>query len=194
MNSQAYKVFNKRTKTVMESINIVIDNAIPEMIVDESGDVTSLKKNNEDGNSSQDCNVEKPSLEKESSPSPSKRETRSSQVLSSPLPSPDVQPPISHDDVVSTSKRPSSRVSLNRPKSNMIGDLDEGLRLRRGSVNHVTYHCYLTQFEPKKVEEALQDENLVDSMHQELHQFVRNDVWELAPRPNDTRDWNQMDF
>ena len=21
-------------------------------------------------------------------------------------------------------------------------------------------------------------------MHQELHQFVRNDVWELVPRPN----------
>lgn len=23
-------------------------------------------------------------------------------------------------------------------------------------------------------------------MHQELHQFVRNDMWELVPRPNDT--------
>ena len=23
-------------------------------------------------------------------------------------------------------------------------------------------------------------------MHQELHQFVRNDVWELVPRPKDT--------
>lgn len=137
----------------MESINVVIDNAIPKMIVDESGDVTSLKKKNEYGNSSQDCDVEKPSLEKESSPSPSKRETspspskretRSSQVLSSPLTPPDVQPPISHDDVASTSKRQSSRVSLDRAKSNIIGDLDKGLHLRRGSVNHVNYHCYLT--------------------------------------------------
>ena len=50
----------------------------------------------------------------------------------------------------------------------------------------MTYHCYLAQFEPKKVEEALQDENWVDSMHQELDQFVRNDVWELVPRPKDT--------
>ena len=48
------------------------------------------------------------------------------------------------------------------------------------------YHCYLAQFEPKKVEEALKDENWVESMHQELHQFVRNDVWELVPRPKDT--------
>ena len=37
-----------------------------------------------------------------------------------------------------------------------------------------------------KVEEALRDENWVESMHQELHQFVRNDVWELVPRPKDT--------
>ena len=36
------------------------------------------------------------------------------------------------------------------------------------------------------MEEALQDENWVDSMHQELHQFVRNDVWELVLRPKDT--------
>ena len=50
-------------------------------------------------------------------------------------------------------------------------------------ANHVTYHCYLAQFEPKRVEEAFQDENWVESMHEELNQFVRNDVWELTPRP-----------
>ena len=53
------------------------------------------------------------------------------------------------------------------------------------SVNHVTYNCYLAQFEPKRVEEALKDENWVEFMHQELHQFVINDVWELVPRPKD---------
>ena len=74
----------------------------------------------------------------------------------------------------------------NHPKSNIIGSLDEGLRLRKGNIllaNHITSHCYLAQFEPKRVEEALQDENWVESMHEELNQFVRNDVWELAPRP-----------
>ena len=33
------------------------------------------------------------------------------------------------------------------------------------------------------VEKTLQDENWVESMHEELNQFVRNDVWKLAPRP-----------
>jgi len=37
--------------------------------------------------------------------------------------------------------------------------------------------------EPKKVDEALQDANWINSMHEELHQFVQNDVWELAPTP-----------
>ena len=50
----------------------------------------------------------------------------------------------------------------------------------------MTYHFYLAQFEPKNVEETLQGENWVDFMHQELHQFLRNDVWELVPCPNDT--------
>ena len=35
------------------------------------------------------------------------------------------------------------------------------------------------------VEKALQYENWVNSMHEELNQFVRNDVWELVPRPKD---------
>ena len=33
------------------------------------------------------------------------------------------------------------------------------------------------------MDEALQDVDWVNSMHEELHQFVRNDVWELIPRP-----------
>ena len=102
----------------------------------------------------------------------SRMETRSLSRSSSPLTSPKIHPPISRNDEVSTSKKPSSRVVKNHPESNIIGSLDEGLHIRKGSmliVNHVTYHCYLAQFEPKKVEEALQDENWVDSMHEKLN-------------------------
>jgi hypothetical protein len=50
-------------------------------------------------------------------------------------------------------------------------------------ANQVSYSCYLAQTEPKKVDEALQDEGWVSAMHDELHQFTRNDVWILVPRP-----------
>ena len=179
-------MYNKRTKMVMESINVVIDDTILEKDIDDDGEGLSLKKNEGEDDMSQGDDAKKESLEKESTPPISRRETRSTPRSSSPLTPPEVQPPISHDEKPSTSKRPLSRVILNHPPSNIIGDVNKGLRLRKGpgySVNHVTYSCYLAQFEPKKVEEALKDENWIESMHQELHQFVRNDVWELVLRP-----------
>ena len=42
-------------------------------------------------------------------------------------------------------------------------------------ANFVYYSCYLSQVEPVKVKDALQDENLVEAMHEELHQFQWND-------------------
>ena len=173
----------------MESMNMVIDDTILEKDIDDDGGGLTLKKIEGDDNMSQGDDVEKESLEMESTSPISRRETRSTQGSSSPLTPLEVQPPISHDGEPSTSKKPSSRVTLNHPTSNIIGDLDDELRLRKGpsySVNHVTYNYYLAQFEPNKVKEALKDENWVESMHQELHQFVRNDVWELVPRPKDT--------
>ena len=68
-----------------------------------------------------------------------------------------------------------------------MGNMNE-LTLRKRTVdkcvaNFVSYSCYLSQVEPTKVEEALQDESWVEAMHDELLQFQRNDVWTLVPRP-----------
>ena len=54
---------------------------------------------------------------------------------SSPLTPSEVHPLISRNDEVSTSKKPSSRVIKNHPSSNIIGSLDEGLRLRKGNYS-----------------------------------------------------------
>jgi len=43
---------------------------------------------------------------------------------------------------------------------------------------------FVSQFEPKSNEEALKDDKWVAAMHEELHQFTRNDVWFLVPRFN----------
>ena len=53
VNSRAYRVYNKRTKTVMESINVVIDDTIPKKSVGEDGEAPGLKKNDGDSNMSQ---------------------------------------------------------------------------------------------------------------------------------------------
>ena len=49
-------------------------------------------------------------------------------------------------------------------------------------ANFVSYSCYLSQVEPTKVEEALQENSWVKAMHDELLQFQWNDVWTLVPR------------
>ena len=61
------------------------------------------------------------------------------------------------------------------------------MRLRSKALSVITHSCYLSQFEPKKVDKALQNADWVNSMHEELHQFIRNDVWELVPRPKGVR-------
>ena len=151
------KVFNKRTKTVMESINIKIDDAITKVETVDDGEGLSIKEPTVEVEAL-NIEVEGPIPEKESTPMNTRMETRSMSRTSSPLTPPKVHSPISRNDEVSTSKKPSSRVIKNHPNSNIIGSLDEGLRLRKGNIllaNHVTYHCYLAQFEPKRVEEAL---------------------------------------
>jgi len=41
---------------------------------------------------------------------------------------------------------------------------------------------FVSQVEPKSIEEALKDDKWVATMDEELHQFTRNDVWFLVPR------------
>ena len=84
-NSRVYRVYNKCTKMVMESINVVIDDTILEKDIDDDGGGPNLKKIEGDDNMSQGDDAEKESPEKESTPPISRRETRSTQGSSSPL-------------------------------------------------------------------------------------------------------------
>ena len=97
----------------------------------------------------QDVEVEERSPERESTLVNPRIETKSLSRSASLLIPPEVHPSISRSDEVSTLKKPSSRVVKNHSESNIIGSLDEGLHLRKGSIliaNHVAYHYYLAQF------------------------------------------------
>jgi hypothetical protein len=58
----------------------------------------------------------------------------------------------------------------------------------------------MSSIEPKKIDEALLDVDLVNVMHEELNNFTRNQVWELVERPKDHNAigikwifWNKQD-
>ena len=72
--SRAYRVFNKRTKMVMESINMVIDDAITNVANDDSGEGTSYKEAIVEIEA-QGVEMEEPSPERESTPVNSRMET-----------------------------------------------------------------------------------------------------------------------
>ena len=135
--NQAYRVYSKRTKAVMESINVEIDDAIKRVAMVDDGERPSSKEPTEKVEA-QDIKVEGPTPVKESTLVNSRLEARSMLRTSSPLTPPKVHPPISRNDEVSTSKKPSSRVIKNHPGSNIIGSLNEGLRLRKRNYSAYT--------------------------------------------------------
>jgi len=42
--------------------------------------------------------------------------------------------------------------------------------------------AFVSQVEPKSMDEAFEDINWINDMHEELNQFGRNEVWTLVPR------------
>ena len=66
-----------------------------------------------------------------------------------------------------------------------IGNPESKVQTRRATQNECLYMNFLSQNEPKKVEEALHDADQVTAMHEELNEFERNKVWKLVPVPKD---------
>ncbi|KAG9444874.1 hypothetical protein H6P81_016214 [Aristolochia fimbriata] len=88
-------------------------------------------------------------------------------------------------DQSGVTKGPPSRIQKNHPTTAIIGELHEGVKTSGIDVNYrdmVRFVCYTSSQEPKKVDEALNDEYWVLAMQEELHQFERNKVWRLVPR------------
>jgi hypothetical protein len=167
-NNRANRVFNKRTETVMESINVIVDDEeVQRSVSGEEKQIDSVDS------SAAPTGIIEPS-------------SKESLDKSSPITSGST-PITSEDEDIPDNPPRQSRVRHNHPPQHLIGNLDEGRKLRSRVIqpanevaNQVSYSCYLTQTEPKKIDEALQDEGWISAMHDELHQFTRNDVWTLV--------------
>ncbi|XP_014503132.1 uncharacterized protein LOC106763456 [Vigna radiata var. radiata] len=63
--------------------------------------------------------------------------------------------------------------------------MSRGVSTRRKLNQFCMNVAFVSKIEPKKVEEALNNENWMLAMQEELNQFTRNNVWELVPRKPD---------
>ena len=93
-SSRAYRVYNKRTKTVMESINVKIDDAITKVEMVDDGEGPSTNEPTVEVKAL-DIEIEGYTPKKESTPVNSRVETRSMSRTANPLTSPEVHPLIS---------------------------------------------------------------------------------------------------
>ena len=146
--SRAYRVYNLRTKTVMESSNVVINNEVcseahsentasvqdKPMEVEDSLPIDYVMKHSDEEFMVLNEAISMPSSSK---PSTLVHETQQAQHEFSPS---------SEQNGTSTSlvKGPSSVVILNHPSSNILGSLNDNMRLRSKALSVITHSCYLS--------------------------------------------------
>ncbi|GKA19275.1 putative ribonuclease H-like domain-containing protein [Tanacetum coccineum] len=114
------------------------------------------------------------------------------------------------ETTMNVSSIPTTRINKDHPIELIIGDLHSALLTRRMSqqnlkehclvsyinkqrrTNHKDYQnylfaCFLSQKEPKKVIQALEDPSWIEAMQEELLQFELQKVWILVDLPNGMR-------
>ncbi|KAK2423598.1 cysteine-rich RECEPTOR kinase [Trifolium repens] len=156
-NSRAYRVYNSRTKVVMESYNVVVNDVETEKVDNVEYDVGTSGPVIEDR-----------SLEEQS-------DARQEEIIENITAYTTNQP--------TQNKGPFVRVQKNHPLELVIGNPEQGITTRR-SNDVIANSCFVSMFEPKNVKEALTDEFWIETMQEELNQFKRSEVWGLVPRPD----------
>ncbi|KAJ9557809.1 hypothetical protein OSB04_012423 [Centaurea solstitialis] len=79
----------------------------------------------------------------------------------------------------------SRKWSRSHPPSQIIGSPSRNVQTRssKKSDNLGLFACFLSEFEPSEINQALSDPDWVRAMQDELAEFERNKVWRLVKRP-----------
>ena len=67
----------------------------------------------------------------------------------------------------------------------IVGDIQSGVQTGSRLALFYEHFSFMSSHEPKKIEEALNDVDWVNAMHEELNNFTKNQVWKLVERHKD---------
>ncbi|CAN1272233.1 Retrovirus-related Pol polyprotein from transposon TNT 1-94 [Linum perenne] len=166
--SKAYRVFNKLSLKVEESIHVVFDDKhYPSSVSDEEPDSflpSSLVTSEQVQNTSIPSSSSLPSPDILTSDNSSPHHTSSD-------PNKDLNPLVP------------PHIQKRHPVSQLIGNPTERLVTRSKRTLFSSEHAMISLIEPKNYKEALKDEHWISAMQEELNQFQRSQVWELVPCP-----------
>ncbi|GJV93808.1 putative ribonuclease H-like domain-containing protein [Tanacetum coccineum] len=82
-----------------------------------------------------------------------------------------------------TSAQTRSKVNTSSGAHAFVSYVQKQKRTNHKDFHHCLFACFLSQHEPKKISEALEDESWVDAMQEELLQFEIQKVWVLVDLP-----------
>ncbi|KAJ9536753.1 hypothetical protein OSB04_un000057 [Centaurea solstitialis] len=78
---------------------------------------------------------------------------------------------------------PALRWTKDHPIDQVLGNPSSGVKTRRQAGNVCLYVNFISENEPKEIDDVLRDPAWVSAMQEELAEFIRNNVWLLVPRP-----------
>jgi hypothetical protein len=97
----------------------------------------------------------------------------------------DVDAPGSSSQVVD---RRNSSLLQAHPQNQIIWSPSQGVITRSHKhASFIEHHFFVSCVEPTCIDEALQDPDWVNAMHEELNNFTHNQVWILEKPPQDAR-------
>ena len=153
--SRAYRIFNKCSLVIEESIHVVFDESV----------VQNSKHLEEEDEENDKC------IETEKQDTLASIETEVERNQESSL------------EPIDPSLPKDWKYSSSHPQEQIIGDPSQGVRTRSKFRNLDNYLAFVSQVEPKSIEEAECDSDWLIAMQEELNQFERNEVWNLVDRP-----------
>jgi hypothetical protein len=184
-HSRAYRVLNLETNQIVENCEVTFDETQPHSQLvfecasdDELGEEIFQGEEHEHGDGEEGGVV----------PPAEHVPTTSTTVVDGPSPTPkttnqDRAEAIVEGEVASR-QEPPRRVQVDHPASRIIGDLNERTTWTRVRNNsHFAHAAFVATFELKDIGHTLSDHNWVNSMHEELDNFEKNQVWELVEPP-----------
>ena len=88
--------------------------------------------------------------------------------------------------------RRNSPLLQTHPQDLIMGSPSRGVMTRSQKLaSFIQHHSFVSCIEPTNVEEALQNLDWINAMHEELNNFTRNEVWTLEERPQGARSLEQ---
>ncbi|XP_070004811.1 uncharacterized protein [Nicotiana sylvestris] len=194
--SKAYKIYNKRTQCVEESVHVIFDESYPSCEKstkdDQDGEPLLVPGEGIDmtnGKADMMSQVKEPSGDNAAS---SSREPGTSittteaeeRVVDAVHGTPQVPERITQGnqlDIPNSStnepQMPNWKHKSSHPLDNIITPLDFGVQTRSKAGNSLAFSAFLSQREPKNIKKALKDTHWITSIQDELHQFKRNNVY-----------------